>query len=170
MYRLPTLLTPTSTSSPLIGLTCYKLSSIAGPKLDNAYEAYYPAICTMGQPDPILKPSIQTIATNPGINRSHLETFLSITDESMKAVELHCSDLATATDYCQDTDACTEYAACAKGQVFTVIKSHALDVGVLFSEDMCEKELGYSQNKFWDEVLPGYVDAFWRVLRRGSNP
>ena len=82
----------------------------------------------------------------------------------MKAVEQHCSDLATAKDYCQDTSAFSAYAACAKGQIFTVITSHPLDVEVLVSEDMCEKELEYFEKKeFWDVLLPGYVDDFWRV-------
>lgn len=82
----------------------------------------------------------------------------------MKAVEQHCSDLATAKDYCQDTGAFTAYAACAKEHITTVITNHVLDVEVLVSEDMCEKELEYlEKNEFWDKVLPGYVDNFWRV-------
>lgn len=184
MYLLPTLITvltlhtstSTSISTPLISPTCDKLTSIAGPKLDKAYDAYYKVICSHGcKPivsgqyttlvsEAILKPSVQTIATNLGIDRSRIEIFLSITDESMKAVEQHCSDLATAKDYCQDTGAFTAYAACAKEHITTVITNHVLDVEVLVSENMCEKELEYlEKNEFWDKVLPGYVDNFWRV-------
>ncbi|OOF91871.1 hypothetical protein ASPCADRAFT_133937 [Aspergillus carbonarius ITEM 5010] len=166
----------TSTSTnPLIGPTCEKLPYAIGPKLDTAYDNYYKTICSHGcKPivggqyttlvsETILKPAVQTIATNLGIDRNRIETFLSITDESMKAVEQHCSDLS-GRDFCQDTEAFTEYAACAKGQIFTVITSHAPDVAVLVSEAVCEKEMEYFQKDvFWDQVLPGYVENFWRV-------
>ncbi|PWY81645.1 hypothetical protein BO94DRAFT_625790 [Aspergillus sclerotioniger CBS 115572] len=168
----------TSITNPLIGPTCQTLPTVIGPNLDTAYDNYYKTICSHGcKPvvggqyttlisETILKPSVQTIATNLGIDASRIATFLSITDESMKAVEQHCS--ATA-DYCEDTEAFAEYAACAKGQIFTVITSHALDVAVLVSEEVCKKEveyLGNAEGGFWESVLPGYVDDFWAVCEK----
>ncbi|RAK99916.1 uncharacterized protein BO80DRAFT_476901 [Aspergillus ibericus CBS 121593] len=179
IFALTTLHTITSATS-IVGPTCEKLPSAVGPKLDIAYDQYYKTLCNHGcQPivggkytslmsEAILKPAVQTISINLGIDHDHIEAFLRITDESMQAVEQHCSHLIT-TDFCQHTDAFPEYAACAKGQIFTVITSHPLDVAPLISEEVCRKELEYfTKEELWDSVLPGYVEDFWRVCETWS--
>ncbi|PYI01558.1 hypothetical protein BO78DRAFT_455765 [Aspergillus sclerotiicarbonarius CBS 121057] len=164
-----------TSAGDVVGPTCQKIPDAFGPKLDAAYDNYYKTICSHGcKPivggkytslvsETILKPAVKTISVNIGIDQNRIETFLRITDESMQAVEQHCSDLAS-TDFCQDTGAFTEYASCAKGQIFTVITSHALDVAPLVSEKVCQKEMEYFEKPdFWNTALPSYVTDFWSV-------
>lgn len=162
----------------ILGPTCQKIPDAVGPKLDVAYDHYYKSICSHGcKPivggrytslvsETILKPAVEIISNNLGIEQDRIETFLMITDESMKAVEQQCSDLVT-TDFCQDTGAFPKYASCAKGQIFSVIISHALDVAPLVSEEACQKEMEYFQKPdLWDIALPSFVTNFWSICEK----
>ncbi|KAJ5522638.1 hypothetical protein N7513_013211 [Penicillium frequentans] len=163
----------TTWAADIIGPTCQKIPGEIGPKLDAAYDHYYKSLCSQGcQPvvvgeytsllsDEILKPAIDKISRNVGLQPNRRKMFLRITDEAMKSVESQCGQMTKNVNFCKDTKAFPKYAACAKGQIFTVIISHARDVAPLFSEDICRKEMEYLKKRdLWEKALPSYVNNF----------
>ncbi|KAJ5526471.1 hypothetical protein N7494_013121 [Penicillium frequentans] len=163
----------TTCAADIVGPTCQKIPSEIGPKLDAAYDHYYKSLCSqhcqpvvMGEytsllSDEILKPAIDKISRNVGLQPNRRKIFLRITDEAMKSVESQCGQMTKNVNFCKDTKAFPKYAACAKGQIFTVIISHARDVAPLFSEDICRKEMEYLKKQdLWEKALPSYVNNF----------
>lgn len=169
----------TTCAADIIGPTCRKIPSEIGPKLDAAYDNYYKSLCSHGcQPvvvgkytrllsDKILKPAMNDISRNVKMRPNRRKSLLRITDEAMEAVEANCVQMTKKVDFCKNTKAFPKYAACAKGQILSVIMSHGQEAGPLLNENACRKEMEYLKKpELWEETLPSYVKNFVDSCRR----
>lgn len=169
----------TTYAADVIGPTCREIPTEISPKLDAAYDKYYKSLCSHGcQPvvvgkytrllsDKILKPAMNDITRNVKMQPNRRKSLLRITDEAMKAVETNCGQMTKKVDFCKNTKAFPKYAACAKGQILSVIMSHAEEARPLLNENACRKEMEYlKRRELWEETLPSYVKNFVDSCRR----